>query len=124
MIDSKDNALLIESEEDYDFCKKYNLLNKIVIGDALCKILNDQHIQILDYQFKNVEKINYSIGKLINNWYRDNTGKSFFLVDDINIGGQMQYKLALSFTASLKYYFLLKYNSKSFKKIFISDKSS
>ena len=123
MIDSNENAFLIECEEDYDFCKKYNLLNKIVIGDTLYKILNDQHIQIFDYQFKNAEKINYSIGKLINNWYRGNTGKSFFLVDDINIGGQIQYKLALSFTASLKYYFFLKNNIKSFKKIFISDKS-
>ena len=101
MIDSKGNALLIESEKDHDTYKKYNSINKIVIDDALFQILNDQQIELFDYQFKNAEKINYSIGKLINSWYRDNTGKSFFIVDDINIGGQIQYKLALSFTASL-----------------------
>ena len=124
MIDSKDNALLIESEKDHDTYKKYNSINKIVIDDALFQILNDQQIELFDYQFKNVEKINYSIGKLVNSWYRDNTGKSFFIVDDINIGGQIQYKLALSFTASLKYYFFFKHNSKSYKKIYVSDKSS
>ena len=117
-------AVLITSEADV------RLLDQGVeisgIAGAYGIIQQNEHLDLeyfLDYaepEF-NLQEL---VGKVANNWYRDQNGVDIFEERDVSVGRILTYKLSIEFSSALRYYFAFRKYTKRYKTILVSSNTS
>lgn len=60
------------------------------------------------------------VGEFVSNWYRDKDGLNVIDKSEISLGSILQYRLAIRFANSIRFYNAIKENTKKYNKIHIS----
>lgn len=122
MINEKEYSILLNSEQDYHNFSRLEKITKFSIDHHLIEKFGSKKVKSFLINFPEPNEINSIIGKIINNWHRNEDGKSIY--KEVSFPNYIQYRLALKISTALKYYFAFYKNIHFYKKIYVSNKSS
>jgi hypothetical protein len=114
------NAILITSNEDVNILSDNDELVGIACDYPIIQMNESANLQyFLDYPKEGID-LHKLVGEVISGWYRDDEGVDAISKSDVGIGALLQYRLAIEFSSTLRYYFAFKEHVPKYRKILIS----
>jgi hypothetical protein len=114
-------AILLTSCKDIDLLNKCS--NSVGIAGAYSIIQENESLNMnyfLDYPEITVDAHDL-VGKVVSGWYRDEKECDIFGTNEVSIGSLLNYKLAIEFSSTLRYYFAFKEYITKYDKILVSN---